>query len=481
MTLGVRIGLALIAPVVLLAGLAIYQLSVIDRLVDQNREIRLVDSRVEAVGVELGEAVARLAEFGDKMRALGDPAYEQAAEGAKRDIEAQIAALGDLPLEGTERRAVERLTAVWREVAVRESYPERPAIEDMHAHIDALIEVSREEARLAVEEGAAQAVRARRASIMAAASALLGAGLLALALVRMVVGPVRRVGAATRALARGEFSKRARLSGPPELAMLAEDFNAMAVQLGELDRLKEELLSNVSHDLKAPLASMHETNDLLLEEVPGPLTPPQQNLIRLNQGCNARLSKMVSDLLDLSRLQGGAMAYAIHRHDLASLARAGARDLAAVAEAREIRIDVEALTGQIWVDCDETLILRAIANLLSNAIRYSPDGGRIRVEVGPVRAGMVALAVLDQGPGVPDEHKSRIFERFYRVSSKHKGGSGTGIGLAIAKSILEGHGGTIRVEDAAGGGSRFVLELQAVEVPVTKESEVAMAATRGAV
>jgi signal transduction histidine kinase len=481
MTLGVRIGLALIAPVMLLAVLAVYQLSVLDRLVDQNREIRLVDSRVEAAGVELREAVARLAEFSDKMRALDDPAYEQAAGEAKSDIQGQIAALHDLPLDGVEGRAVERLTAVWREMIAREPYPERPAFEGMYAHMDSLIEVSREEARLAVEEGAAQVARARRASIMVAGSALLGAGLLALALVRMVVGPVRRVGAATRALARGEFSRRTRLSGPPELAMLAEDFNAMAVRLGELDRLKEELLSNVSHDLKAPLASMHETNELLLEEVPGPLTPPQKNLIRLNQGCNARLSRMVSDLLDLSRLQGGAMEFSIQRHDLARLARAGVRDLAAVANAREIRIDVEAPTAPLWVDCDETLLLRAIENLLSNAIRYSPDGGRIRVEVGPVPAGMVALAVLDQGRGVPDEHKTRIFERFYRVSSKHKGGQGTGIGLAIARSILDGHGGTIRVEDAVGGGSRFVLELQAVKAPVAKEFRSAMTATRDTV
>ena len=481
MTLGVRIGLALIAPVMLLAGLAIYQLSVIDRLVDQNREIRLVHSRLEAAGLELGEAVARLAEFSEKMRALGDPAYEQAAVGAKNDIQAQITALRDLPLEGAEGRAVERLAAVWNEIIARESYPERAAIEDMYTHIYALTEVSREEARLAVEEGAAQVARARKASIMIASSALLGAGLLALALVRMVVGPVRRVGAATRALAGGEFSKRARLSGPPELAMLAEDFNAMAVRLGELDRLKEDLLSNVSHDLKAPLASMHETNELLLDEVPGPLTPPQRNLIRLNQGSNARLSRMVSDLLDLSRLQGGAMTYAIQRHDLARLARIGVRDLAGVANTREIRVDVEVPTGPVWVDCDETLILRVIENLLSNAIRYSPDGGRIRVEVGPVPVGMVALAVLDQGRGIPDEHKTRIFERFYRVNSKHKGGLGTGIGLTIAKSIVEGHGGTIRVEDAVGGGSRFVLELHEAASAVAKESAAASAVGGGAV
>ena len=459
MTLGVRIGLALIAPVLLLTGLAVYQLSVIDGLVHQSREIRLVDSRLEAVGVELREDVARMVEFSEKMRALDDPAYERAAEEAKSGVEARFAALRNLPLGGVERRAVERLAAVWNAMTAGESHPEPAVVDDIYTHIDALIEVSREEARLAVEEGAAQAARARRASIVIAASALLGASLLGLALVRMVVGPVRRVGAATRALARGDFSRRARLSGPPELTMLAEDFNKMAVRLGELDRLKEDLLSNVSHDLKAPLASMHETNELLLEEIPGSLTPEQRQLIRLNQGSNARLSRMVSDLLDLSRLQGGAMTYAIQRHDLARLSRLAAGDLGGVASTRDIQVDIEAPIGPVWVDCDESLILRVIENLLSNAIRYSPNSGRIRVEVGPVPEGKVALAVRDQGRGIPDQHKTQIFERFYRVDSKQKGGPGTGIGLAIAKSIVEGHGGTIRVEDAVGGGSRFVIEL----------------------
>ena len=459
MTLGVRIGLALIAPVLLLTGLAVYQLSVIDGLVHQSREIRLVDSRLEAVGVELREDVARMVEFSEKMRALDDPAYERAAEEAKRGVEARFAALRNLPLGGVERRAVERLAAVWNAMTAGESHPDPAVVDDIYTHIDALIEVSREEARLAVEEGAAQAARARRASIVIAASALLGASLLGLALVRMVVGPVRRVGAATRALARGDFSRRARLSGPPELTMLAEDFNKMAVRLGELDRLKEDLLSNVSHDLKAPLASMHETNELLLEEIPGSLTPEQRQLIRLNQGSNARLSRMVSDLLDLSRLQGGAMTYAIQHHDLARLARLAAGDLGGVASTRDIQVDIEAPIGPVWVDCDESLILRVIENLLSNAIRYSPDSGRIRVEVEPLPGGKVALAVRDQGRGIPDQHKTQIFERFYRVDSKQKGGPGTGIGLAIAKSIVEGHGGTIRVEDAVGGGSRFVIEL----------------------
>jgi signal transduction histidine kinase len=170
---------------------------------------------------------------------------------------------------------------------------------------------------------------------------------------------------------------------------------------------------------------------------------------------------MVADLLDLSRLQGGAMSFAIDRHDLSCVARLAVGELSTMANARRIGIDMEAPAEPVLVECDETLLLRAIENLLSNAIRYSPVGGRVRMEVALGEAEMAVLVVQDEGPGIPDEHKARIFERFYRVDPKRKGGPGTGIGLAIAKSIVDGHAGTIRVEDAPGGGSRFVVELHA--------------------
>lgn len=464
MSLGVRIGLALIAPVALLTALALYQLSVIADLVDQNREIRLVHTSAEAAGVELRETVSRMAEFSDKMRALDDPAYEQAAEEARWDVVSQVDALLDLPLGESERRAVEDLDAASRASLATDSLPTRSTIEAMDARIDTLIAASRQEARRVAAEGANRAERTRKMSVVATVSALIGAVLFALLLARMIVSPVRRVAAATRALAAGQFSGRARRSGPPELAALADDFNAMASRLGELDRLKEELLSSVSHDLKAPLASMHETNELLLEEVPGPLNGAQRNLIELNQGCNARLSGMVDDLLDLSRMEAGVMKYTFKPLDLAHLVRVAVGDLAAAAASRRVRIDLEAPTDPVWVDCDETLMVRVTENLLSNALRYSPANSCVRI--GVETDGRVAkLTVADEGPGIPDEHKQRIFERFYRVDPRRKGGPGTGIGLAIAKSVVDEHEGTLKVEDAVGGGSRFVIELPAVAGP----------------
>jgi len=455
-----RIGLALIAPVVLLGALAFYQLSVIDHLVDRNREIRLVHTRLEAAVVELREAVSRMAEYRDKMKALGDPAYELAARRAGAEITSGIAALQGLPLDGAEREAVDALSAASLAALAADSLPEGPTIETMHAGIDGVIAASRRESRRAVALSAARARQARRISGIAAVSAVVGAVLLTFLLARTIVVPVRRVAAATRALADGRLSGPALRSGPPELTALADDFNEMARRLEELDRLKDDLLSSVSHDLKAPLASMHETNDLLLEEVLGPLTEDQRNLIRLNQGSNERLSGMVADLLDLSRMEAGAMRYTFQRHDLTLLARTAIRDLAAAASGGRVRIDLEAPTDPVWVDCDEAMMVRVLENLLSNAIRYSPQSACVRCEVGISGSDRAILSVTDAGPGIPAENKERVFERFYRVDSKRKGGVGTGVGLAIVKSVVQDHGGHVWVEDAHGGGSRFVVELR---------------------
>lgn len=167
---------------------------------------------------------------------------------------------------------------------------------------------------------------------------------------------------------------------------------------------------------------------------------------------------MVSDLLDLSRLQGGAMTFEKTRLDLTRLVLAAVDDLKAAAEARGVRLEIEAPDHPVEVEGDQNLLLRVLENLLSNAIRYSPAGESVRLTLteDPTAA---MLVVDDRGPGIPNEHKAHIFERFYRVGARVSADQGTGVGLAIAASVTAAHGGSIRVEDEPGGGARFVIEV----------------------
>ena len=463
MTLGLRVGLALLVPVFTLVGMALYQVWVIDRLVRQNREIGMVHRRVETTAFELREDLRRLSEFSEKLGATRDPAYRAAMERARTDAKGRIDALLELAPAGEERRFTTGIAELWSRTIAAEEVPERASIERLDARIVELAEVTRAAAARVTEDGAQQAARARRVSKVAAFASVLVAAVLSLVLAQMVAAPVRRVSQAARDLSEGDFSRRARPSGPPELAALAHAFNTMAERLGEIDRLKQTLVSNVSHDLKAPLASMYEANAALLDEIVGPLSEDQRTLLEQSQESNMRLSRMVSDLLDLSRLQGGAMTYEMARLDLTRLVLAAVDDLKAAASARGVGLEVEAPDPPVWVEGDESLILRVMENLLSNAIRYSPQGEEVRVTLTEDPTAAVAtLVVRDQGPGIPDEHKALVFERFYRVGTRVSADQGTGVGLAIAASVTAAHGGSIRVEDEPAGGARFVVELPAL-------------------
>lgn len=458
LTLGFRVGLALLVPVLTLVGIAVYQMWVIDRLVRQNREIGMIHRYVETAASELREDLRRLSEFGEKLGATGDPAYREAVERARTGAEDRIDVVLELPLEGEQRRVAAGIAELWSRTIATDRVPEPASIERLDARVIELAEVTRAAAVRVIEDGAEQAARARRISRAAASTCVLVAAILSLVLAQMVIAPVRRVERAARDLSEGDFSRRARPTGPPELARLANAFNAMAERLGEIDRLKETLVSNVSHDLKAPLASMYEANAALLDEITGPLSEGQRTLIERSQQSNARLSRMVSDLLDLSRLQGGAMTFEKTRLDLTCLVLAAVDDLKAAAEARGVTLEVEAPDGPVEVEGDQILLLRVLENLLSNAIRYSPAGESVRLTLTEDPAA-ATLVVDDRGPGIPDEHKAHIFERFYRVGARVSADQGTGVGLAIAASVIAAHGGSIRVEDEPAGGARFVIEV----------------------
>jgi len=257
----------------------------------------------------------------------------------------------------------------------------------------------------------------------------------------------------------------------------------MTQRLRELDTLKKDFVSHVSHELKGPLASMQDNIKLLLEEVPGPLTDKQKRLLGLNLQSTRRLSGMIFNLLDISRMEAGAMQYRIEPHNLADLVRGAVADIESRADENGLRIEV-AQPEKLVMNCDHDRIVQVLGNLLENAVKFSPHPGTIEVSAQKTRdlpPGMPAgwrarldtaqggvecamITVADRGPGVPDEHKGMIFEKFHQISKTEKmAGQGVGLGLAIARTIVEAHGGAIWVEDNPGGGSRFVILLASGE------------------
>jgi signal transduction histidine kinase len=280
-------------------------------------------------------------------------------------------------------------------------------------------------------------------------------------IVRSINEPLRRLTQGTRAIAKGQFWHRLPARGSDEFAELARDFNVMSERLGELDRMKKDFVSHVSHDLKAPLASIRQIMHLLLQQIPGPLNEQQQSLIQLSNNSAERLASMVGNLLDVSRMEAGAMEYRMGAHDIIPVIKGVIDEFDVQAREKEIRFGLQCDQPSVFVECDRERIVQVVGNLYENALKFSPNGTEIVTRVGPGNGREILISVSDSGPGIPDDHKEKIFHKFHQVKDGKKvAGQGVGLGLAICKTIVEAHRGGIWVEDNPQGGSVFSFLLQ---------------------
>ncbi|PFG41319.1 signal transduction histidine kinase [Georgenia soli] len=270
-------------------------------------------------------------------------------------------------------------------------------------------------------------------------------------LARGMTSPLREMTHAASRMARGDYSARVRATSADEVGRLARAFNTMAQDLHDADDQRRQLLATVSHELRTPLAAQRA----LLENLVDGVVRPDDDALQTALTQSERLSDLVGDLLDLSRVDAGAAPL-----DVGPLAVSDLIDRA-VAEAgshgRDVTITAEVCPPDLTVHADAARLHQVVANLLDNATRHTPAGGTVTVRAETLPGGSWALEVTDTGDGIPPEHAEEVFTRFW--SDQHAGG-GTGLGLAIARWVCELHGGTITAlppDDGGGGRVRAVL------------------------
>ncbi|MFI7126895.1 DUF4153 domain-containing protein [Nonomuraea sp. NPDC050153] len=262
--------------------------------------------------------------------------------------------------------------------------------------------------------------------------------------------PLRQMASAAQTIAKGLYGLRVTATSRDEVGELARAFNAMAADLGEVDRQRRELIANVSHELRTPITGLRA----VLENVVDGVSAPDPVTMRTALAQTERLGRLVAQLLDLSRLDSGARLIEPEAIALAPLVEQAVREGALAREDVEIRASVPA---GLAVRADPDLLAQVLANLLDNAVRHSPSCGVVTVIVAAEGAG-VRISVADQGPGIPVSARARVFERFSRLDAGRAADSGgAGLGLAIVKEIVELHGGSIRIDDCA--GCRMVVDL----------------------
>ncbi|WP_030163587.1 sensor histidine kinase [Spirillospora albida] len=262
-----------------------------------------------------------------------------------------------------------------------------------------------------------------------------------------MTAPLREMTAAARAMARGDYTRRVRATSRDEVGELAQAFNTMAADLAEVDRQRREFVANVSHELRTPISALRA----VLENVADGVTPATPDVLESALDQTERLGRLITQLLDLSRVDAGAAPLDLADLDIASFIA----DVTAEAAAGhpDVAFTTDVAPG-LHATADRDRLHQVVANLLDNAARHGPPGEPVTVTARSGPDGLV-LDVADSGPGIPPGERTRVFERFSRgaASGPQTGtpGGGTGLGLAIARWATELHGGRITVLDTPSG------------------------------
>lgn len=293
---------------------------------------------------------------------------------------------------------------------------------------------------------------ARQLTIMAL---LLGLGLAGVASYS-ILRPLRRVQGQIRRFGQGQFGRTVHVAVPQELRELVNTVNWMGEKLQQLDQMKSEFLANISHELRTPLTSIREGTQLLLDGIPGALTRDQRETLTILLESSQRLNQLIGNLLDLSRMEADMLAYQFSPTDLNRLALRSVDKMKFLAERKHIQILAELTSDRTRIqEVDGPRIEQVLENLLSNAIKFSPEGSTISIHSYSEDGDHgLHFAVTDTGPGIPPEDLPHIFDRFYQGRSQEgRSYVGSGIGLALAKRVVEAHGGRIWAESELGKGT----------------------------
>ena len=304
-----------------------------------------------------------------------------------------------------------------------------------------------------------------QAVILAAVGASLVAGIVALFIGRSLTAPLKSLALAANKMSAGDLTTRAPVMREDETGQLASQFNQMAERLqssfselaAERDTLRR-FIADASHELRTPITALKMFNELLrngASEDPG----TRMEFLAESQTQIERLEWITRNLLDLSRLDSGVANLELDTHDVGDVLQASAAAFKQIAHERGVTLNICAPDPPVTIRCDRARMQIALSNLIDNALKFTPQDGHIDV-CAQNSTHSIEISVQDSGTGIEPADLPHIFERFYH--GKNNGARGSGLGLALVKSVVQAHGGTVNVQSAPGQGSRFVITLPVV-------------------
>ena len=470
----------LIIVVVLLSGIyTIWNLSEINRLIqtvtnDDAREIHLSEESLEIL------YSATAAE--EKFFVSRDKAYYRQFKTLGAEFDKQMAELASLADTAKKQELLARVRTLHNDYGRlfddtadptgARSVPDREIVRFRAAREQIASEAAqrlRELARVASAERDERLVRIEAISVRTA-NAILVSLIVAVMMVivisafntHSVSGPISRLREKTKAVAGGNFGEPLNIPSPPEIRELADAFNAMCERLRELDQMKIDYIGHLSHELRTPLTAIKEASSMLQEGLFAALPERERELQGLIREECERLIRSVNRLLDFSMMESGMMPLTLQDAELPSIVEKNLHRFSPLAQRKNITLQVRIPPELPRLRMDTEKIEVVLENLLSNALKYTPDGGLITITARyRADADRVEVAVSDTGRGIPESGLKEVFEKFRRVDDGKGAVRGTGLGLAIVKHIINAHGGHVWAESEFGRGSTFTFSLPA--------------------
>ena len=473
MRLASKIFLGFSLVIVVLAAVGVFGLRAVGRLVSVNREISSETLPALRLAGSVRDSLLTMARLEARFTILRDRRYADLWRESAAHARADLIRLGDLVHGGPEaarlasaREAFERyynavveeqgeLLASSGPAPVVIDGPTRRLAEQAETEMEALQQATHARVLRAQAEVARLEERTWKGVGIALAAALVLALLTTAVIALRITRSLRRLSAATTAVAAGSFREPIPVGGRDEVGVLARSFNAMAYRLRQHDELKEEFFATLSHELRSPITSVREAAHLLADGVPGPLTPKQARMVDIIRRSTDRLLRLVNQILDVSRLRAGVLPLERVPLDLDWLVGRAIDELRPQADEARVILARERVGSRFTVIGDEDRLVQVVVNLLANAVRFTPVGGRVTVRV--VDAGPECeIQVEDTGVGIPSAELPHVFESYRQA---HPGKGGTGLGLAIVRGLVQAHGGRVTAESQEGKGSRFTVLL----------------------
>ena len=469
MRLASKIFLTSLLVIGVLAGVGVWSLTAVGRLVSVNREITTETGPALRLAASLRDRVLALGRLEVRHAILRDTRYAALWEESAARLAADLTTLHTLVRSDAEHARLADVVAAFEEYRRAAGARVRgaggrtvgqPLIERVDTRLDALMDATQARVAAATAEAARLEARTWTGVLIALGAALtLAVAGTALIAYRMT-DSLAMLTAATEAVAAGEFREPIGAPGADEIGRLARAFNQMAARLREHDESRQEFFATLSHELRSPLTSVREGAHLLGDEVPGPLTDKQRRLVEIIGASADRLLRLVNQILEISRLRAGALPLERDRVDLERVIGRAVDELRPQAEEAGVALERERVGGRFTTLGDEERLVQVFVNLIANAVRFTPRGGRITarlVDAGPE----IEAQVEDTGVGIPADGLPFVFDS-YRQAHGRRGG--TGLGLAVARGLVQAHGGRITAESREGKGSRFSVLLPRAEV-----------------